>query len=82
MKTARAIENCACPACSRRPATTDPLPRGWYWDTAEPDNPWAWCPTCDPIPTPKDGDFQEVFDFGSGSLRTGYPCWSYSPALA
>lgn len=33
-----------CPHCECVPATLDPLPPGWTWDTMEPTNPWAWCP--------------------------------------
>lgn len=33
-----------CARCGKAPASLDPLPDGWVWDTDEPDNPWLWCP--------------------------------------
>jgi hypothetical protein len=39
-----AIKYAICQCCNRKPETTDPLPKGWLWDTLEPNNPYVWCP--------------------------------------
>lgn len=43
-KTPTALEYAQCAWCGRRPASLDPLPPGWSWDTMEPTNPWLFCP--------------------------------------
>lgn len=45
-KTEAAIKFCMCAGCHDKPATIDPLPDGWTWDTMEPSNSWTWCPKC------------------------------------
>lgn len=42
-KTPRALSDASCPCCGERPATLNPLPHGWCWDTMEPTNSAVWC---------------------------------------
>lgn len=34
----------ACAICGEHPATYNPLPGGWVWDSDDPTDCWVWCP--------------------------------------
>lgn len=43
-KTPETLNHAGCARCGKKPASLNPLPAGWAWDTMEPTNPWLWCP--------------------------------------